>query len=106
MQQASLDTHIKVQYLAIDGEQSAENGLSYFNTLGVRQCTVILAAGEVPVAALLAGSTQFPTITQVVIGPTATSSTTVALSSSVIVIDATSADTITSQTQEIVSTVA
>jgi hypothetical protein len=72
MQQASVDTHIKVQYLTITGPQTSGNGLSYYNTLGIRGCTVIIAAGPVPVAAMTAGHRQFRAIQHVAIGGAAT----------------------------------
>ncbi|MGI5238566.1 hypothetical protein [Dactylosporangium sp. CA-139066] len=67
MQDASLATLIKVQHLAITGPQTAANGLTYYNTLGVQRCTVIIAAGEVPVAAMIQGYASFPSIKQVAI---------------------------------------
>src|SRR5689334_13434218 len=60
MQDASTATQIKVQYLSIAGPQTAANGLSFFNSLGVQKCTVIVAAGPTPVAAMVEGYTQFP----------------------------------------------
>jgi hypothetical protein len=68
MQEASLATLIKVQYLAITGPQTAANGVTYYNTLGVQQCTVIIAAGPTPVAAMVEGSGSFPAVKQVAIG--------------------------------------
>jgi hypothetical protein len=68
MQEASVATLIKVQYLAITGPQTAANGLSYFNTLGVQRCTVIIAAGDVPVAAMSLGYQRFPNVQHVAIG--------------------------------------
>jgi hypothetical protein len=68
MQDASLATLIKVQHLAITGPQTAANGLTYYNTLGVQKCTVIIAAGDVPVAAMAQGYASFPSVKQVAIG--------------------------------------
>jgi hypothetical protein len=68
MQEASLKTLIKVQYLAITGPQNAANGLSYFNTLGTQNCAVIIAAGPAPVAAMVEGHARFPRIKHVAIG--------------------------------------
>lgn len=68
MQQASAKVAIKVQHLAIAGPQTVANGLSYFNTLGVQRCTVIVAVGDVPVAAMMDGRVRFPDIRQVAVG--------------------------------------
>src|SRR3954470_22300807 len=42
LQNASVASLIKVQHLAITGPQNAANGLTYYNTLGVQHCTVIV----------------------------------------------------------------
>jgi hypothetical protein len=68
MQEASLATLIKVQHLAITGPQTPENGLGYYNSLGVQQCTVIVAGGPVPVAAMVQGHVQFPTVKHIAVG--------------------------------------
>jgi hypothetical protein len=68
MQEASVDGSVKVQYLAIAGPQTAANGLSYFNSLGVQRCAVIVAVGDVPVAAMMDGRARFPEIRQVAVG--------------------------------------
>jgi len=68
MQEASVKTLIKVQYLAVAGAQTPDNALSYYNTLAVQQCTVIIAAGPVPVAAMVNGYGKFPKIKQVAVG--------------------------------------
>jgi hypothetical protein len=68
MQDASLDTRIQVQHLAIVGPQTTDNGVTFFNTLAMQRCTVIVAAGPAPVAAMAAGYGQFPGITYVAVG--------------------------------------
>ena len=68
MQEASTDTLIKVQYLSIAGPQTAANGLSFFNSLGGQQCTVIIAAGPTAVAAMVEGYKQFPGVRMVAVG--------------------------------------
>jgi hypothetical protein len=68
MQEASVATLIKVQHLAITGPQTAANGLTYYNTLGVQRCTVIIAAGDVPVAAMTQGIDTFPAIKHAAVG--------------------------------------
>ncbi|MFF5234695.1 hypothetical protein [Dactylosporangium sp. NPDC000521] len=68
MQKASVETLVKVQHLAISGPQNAANGVTYYNTLGVQKCTVIIAAGPVPVAAMVDGLASFPDIKHFAIG--------------------------------------
>jgi hypothetical protein len=68
MQDASTATLIKVQHLAISGPQTVPNGLTYFNSLGAQQCTVIVAAGDVPVAAMAQGYVNFPSTKHVAVG--------------------------------------
>jgi len=68
MQEASLATLIKVQHLAITGPQNSANGLSYFNALGMQNCTVIIATGHAPVAAMVEGHDRFPHTKHVAVG--------------------------------------
>ncbi|GAA4262717.1 hypothetical protein [Dactylosporangium darangshiense] len=68
MQDASLATLIKVQHLAITGPQTPANALTFYNSLGVQHCTVIIAAGDVPVAAMTQGYAGFPDIKQAAVG--------------------------------------
>jgi hypothetical protein len=68
MRRASDATLIKVQYLSITGPQTAANGLSYFNSLGVQKCATIVAVGDAPIAALSMGREQFPAIRYIVVG--------------------------------------
>jgi hypothetical protein len=68
MQEGSVATLTKVQYLPITGPQTAANGVTYFNTLGLQHCTVVVAAGAVPVAAMEEGCAQFPDIKYVAVG--------------------------------------
>lgn len=68
MQEASTATLVKVQHLAILGPQTPANGLTYYNTLGIQHCTVIIAAGEIPVAAMTQGIDTFPAIKHAAIG--------------------------------------
>lgn len=68
MQEASIATLVKAQYLSISGPQTAANGLSYFNSLAVQKCTVIVAVGKAPVAAMLEGQAQFPGVRYVAVG--------------------------------------
>jgi hypothetical protein len=71
MQQASLTHSIQVQYLAVDGPQTAANAAAYFNSLALRQCQVVIAVGAASVDALLDGKGRFPGLRYVVVGETA-----------------------------------
>lgn len=68
MQNASTASRVQVQYLAIVGPQTAENGVTFFNTLGTQGCTVVVAAGPVPIASMVLGYKQFPKIRCVAVG--------------------------------------
>lgn len=68
MQEASVQTLVKVQHLAITGPQTPANGTTYYNTLGVQKCTVIIAAGPIPVAAMTDGLQAFPNIKHFAVG--------------------------------------
>jgi len=99
MQDASTATLIKVQHLAITGPQTPANGLTYYNTLGVQRCTVIIAAGQVPVAAMTQGRAAFPDIRHAAIGADTQDK-------AVTVIDASSADTIRAGVRTLVTAAA
>jgi hypothetical protein len=60
MQAASLRTNGKVSYLSINGEDNESNAETYVNTLTQRQCTLILAVSDSPVAAVRTTATRFP----------------------------------------------
>lgn len=96
MQEASVETLVKVQHLAIIGPQTPANGVTYYNTLGVQKCTVIIAAGQVPVAAMVDGLQSFPAIKHFAVGGDATST-------SVTAVDATSPQTIKAGSRAAVS---
>lgn len=71
MQQVSLARAIKVQYLAVDGPQTAANAAAYFNTLGLQGCRVVVVVGAAPTEALAAGRARFPQIRYVAVGAAA-----------------------------------
>jgi hypothetical protein len=60
LQEASLATHAKVQYLAITGPQTIDNGTPFVNTLAQTGCNLIFAAGQVAVASIDNGAHNFP----------------------------------------------
>jgi hypothetical protein len=60
LQDASLATHAKVQYLAIVGPQTVDNGLTFLNNLAQTNCDLIFAAGDTPLATVEKGAAKFP----------------------------------------------
>jgi basic membrane lipoprotein Med (substrate-binding protein (PBP1-ABC) superfamily) len=60
MQNASLATGVKVQFLAVVGPQTPENAVTFLNSLAQARCDLIFAAGELPVAAVGLGAGAFP----------------------------------------------
>jgi hypothetical protein len=99
IQEASEATLIKVQHLAISGPQTPENGLTFYNSLGVQRCTVIVAAGAVPVAAMTSGYRKFPGSKHAVVGGNAAEE-------SITAVDTSSPETIRSGVKAAVSTAA
>jgi hypothetical protein len=68
MQDASLATHAKVQYLAVSGEATVGNALPYLTSLIQRRCAVVLAVGPAQVAAVGADASRYPRVRFVVVG--------------------------------------
>jgi hypothetical protein len=66
MQDASLATHAKVQYLPVVGEASVGNALPYLATLVQRRCAVVFAVGPAQVAAVAADAAKHPEVRFVV----------------------------------------
>lgn len=97
MQAASIATRIQVQHLAINGAQTPENGVTFYNTLGVQHCAAIVAAGELPVAAMQLGYQTFPNTKQVAVGGTVNTT-------SIVTVDTTFAETIAAAVKQIVET--
>lgn len=60
MQDASLQTLAKVQYLAITGPQTADNGVTFLNSQAQAGCDLLFAAGDVAVATVDQAAAQFP----------------------------------------------
>ncbi|MFI5493422.1 hypothetical protein [Actinoplanes sp. NPDC051859] len=68
MQQASLVTRGKVQFLEVDGPQTAENAKTFLATLAGGECDLILTAGEAPNAALAGAAATYPNAQFVLVG--------------------------------------
>jgi len=60
LQQASLATKAKVQYLAVTGQQTVDNAVAFVATLAQTRCNLIFAAGDVPVASVNQAAPTFP----------------------------------------------
>jgi DNA-binding LacI/PurR family transcriptional regulator len=95
MQEASLASLAKVQFLEVDGEQTAENALTYVASLVRSRCDAVFGAGEVPVAALREAAARFPGTRFVVIGAGASSD-------NVSVVDQSGADAVRAAVRDIV----
>jgi hypothetical protein len=98
MQDVSVSERVRVQYLAVSGEQNVDNAVPYFNGLATQNCSVIVAAGEPAVGAMMRGKARFPDIRYVALGPGADESVTT--------IAATSPETIQTTIASIISQVA
>ncbi len=68
MQDASLATHAKVQYLPVIGAQTRANALPYLASLLQRQCSIVIAAGDAPNQALAAEAGSHPGVLFVGVG--------------------------------------
>lgn len=68
MQSASLATRAKVEYLAVTGPATEANAAIFVNTLVMRQCNVVLAAGPAEVAAASAQARALPHVRFVTVG--------------------------------------
>ncbi|MFY1637418.1 hypothetical protein ACN27F_29810 [Solwaraspora sp. WMMB335] len=68
MQEASLQTRGRVQFLEVNGPQTVDNAAGYLGSLVGSQCQLILAVGEAPGAALLRDAPRHADATFVLIG--------------------------------------
>ncbi|TNH22814.1 hypothetical protein FHG89_28285 [Micromonospora orduensis] len=68
MQEASLATLVKVQFLEVDGPQTGENAETFLASLVQSRCGVILAVGEAPVRAVRPTAARFPSAKFVAFG--------------------------------------
>jgi basic membrane lipoprotein Med (substrate-binding protein (PBP1-ABC) superfamily) len=68
MQEASVATRVKVQFLEVSGPQTAENAETFLASLAQSKCDLILTVGSVPVGALRATAARFPSVQFVGIG--------------------------------------
>lgn len=71
MQNASLKTRTRVQYLPAFGPATVPNALPYLASLVQRHCDLVMAAGDIPVNAALTDAGRYPTARFVVVGSSA-----------------------------------
>jgi hypothetical protein len=72
MEQASLRTRARIQYLPAFGPATVANTRPYLNSLIQRRCNIIIAVGDIPVATVTAEASRRPTTHFVVITERAT----------------------------------
>lgn len=60
LQDASLATRAKVEYLAVAGPLELDNATTYVNTLGQRKCNIIVAGGGVLNEAANQAASRYP----------------------------------------------
>lgn len=68
MEDASLDTHAKVQYQQVVGEASVGNALPYLSSLVQRRCSVVVAVGGPEIDAVGTVAGRYPDVTFVTVG--------------------------------------
>ncbi|WP_212827136.1 hypothetical protein [Catellatospora sp. TT07R-123] len=68
MQDASLETLARVQYLTVDGAQTVENARGLLNSQIQSRCSMVLAVGEAPGAAVREAAPVHPGVMFVLFG--------------------------------------
>jgi basic membrane lipoprotein Med (substrate-binding protein (PBP1-ABC) superfamily) len=68
MQDASMDIHVRVSYLAVQGESTLGNVLPYLSGLLQRGCDMVLATGPAEVSALATDAGKYPKVRFVAVG--------------------------------------
>ncbi|MET8290529.1 hypothetical protein ACIA7S_30630 [Streptomyces sp. NPDC051643] len=74
MQDASLETHVRVSHVPVTGEQSAANARSYLSGLLQRSCDLVLAAGGPQTEAAEQAAPLHRTVDFVLVGDSASGS--------------------------------
>lgn len=62
MQEASLSSHARVQYLAVAGPQTPANAQAHLNSLAGSRCGVVVAVGKTQTDAVAAAAKSFPAV--------------------------------------------
>lgn len=68
MQEASLATRGKVQYLEVDGPQTREQAVTFLATLAGSDCDLVLTVGKAQNDALTASAASYPKVSFVLVG--------------------------------------
>lgn len=68
MQDASVATRAKVQYLSVTDPQTAENASAFLAGLAEGRCNLVFAAGELPAAAARKDAARYPGVAFYVLG--------------------------------------
>jgi hypothetical protein len=74
LQQASLATRAKIQYLAVTGPQTVDNATTFVATLAQTNCDLVFAAGDIPVTSVNQSAPTFPNTRFLIVHGTATHS--------------------------------
>ncbi|MBR7836440.1 hypothetical protein KDL01_24395 [Actinospica durhamensis] len=69
MQRAAAATHAQVSYLSMQGPETAGNAQTYVDTLALRGCAMIIAAGQTPSSGVLAAARTWPRLPMLAITP-------------------------------------
>jgi basic membrane lipoprotein Med (substrate-binding protein (PBP1-ABC) superfamily) len=72
MQEASLATLAKVQFLEVDGPETVDNARTYLGSLVLSRCDLVIAVGAAQVGAVKADAGSYPDVRFVVVGGDAT----------------------------------
>ncbi|MCG5441149.1 hypothetical protein NIE79_000085 [Micromonospora sp. NIE79] len=99
MQEASLATQVKVQFLEVDGPQTGENAETFLASLVQSRCGVILAVGEAPVQGVGTTAARFPAAKFVAFGAATPGP-------NVVVEDATDPETVQRKARDLVTALA
>lgn len=68
MQDASLATHAKIQYLSVTGPQTVDNAAAFLASLTQRHCNLVFATGDTPVTATRENAAKYPTVGFYIVG--------------------------------------
>jgi basic membrane lipoprotein Med (substrate-binding protein (PBP1-ABC) superfamily) len=71
MQAASVRALVKVQFLAVPGEDTAANAAPFLAGLAQGGCELVIAVGDGPVGAVTEGASRFPEVRFAVVGASA-----------------------------------
>ncbi|WP_435091618.1 hypothetical protein [Micromonospora aurantiaca (nom. illeg.)] len=82
MQEASVSSLVKVQYLAVNGPQTVDNARNHVASLAGSRCGLVIATGPAQIDAVVAAAPSFPKVRFVTIGGSATAANITVISDS------------------------